>query len=417
MDQIVKVLILTQYYPPEMGAPQARLHELAVRLSQAGHEITVLTAMPNYPTGKIFRGYRGRVFKTEMVDGIKVHRVPVFPTKSASPVLRLLCYSSFAAASFIAGILVARRSQLILTESPPLFLAPTGVFLKYIKRAKLVFNVSDIWPDILVRMGVGSNGFLIKCLEALESFAYRNSNVVALTNPGAMHQINDRFPEVATTVISNGVDTKMFSPAKSSTHARMKHSVSKDQFLVIYCGLHGLAQGLETVLGAAKILESDPRIRILFVGDGPVKEKLVSRAEDEALKNVLFSDRIPKSEIAELVASADLSLVPLACELPGTMPSKVYEALASGTPPIVTKGCEAEHLVNCHNSGRTFEPGDPESLARVILELIRDPVELRRVRDNAIQLSRRFDRDKIAGETEQIIRAIAFDGDLPNVIW
>lgn len=413
----MKILIITQYFPPEVGAPQARLYELAVRLMEKGHEVTVLTAMPNYPTGRVFDAYRGKWRLIEDIDGIKVVRTALFASKSARTIPRLLSYLSFALSSVGLGIWGLGRHDVAVVESPPLFMAPSGWLVSKVVRAKPVFMVSDIWPDIIVRMGYATGRLNLKAMLWLERWAYRHYKVVALTNPGAMNQIAARFPDVKTTVISNGVDTAFFSPRFRSESIREALGASPETFLVGYCGLHGLAQGLEAVVDAARLLDARSDIQMVMIGDGPVKDDLRQRADALGVSNLRFLERRPKSEMPAVLASCDAMLVPLNARMPGTMPSKVYEALAAGTPPIVAKGCEGDTLISEFGCGVTFEPLDGNELATAILSLADDRSGLQRMSERCVDLAKRFDRDEIANRTARILEAIAADEPTPEVTW
>lgn len=413
----MRLLIFTQYYPPEMGAPQARLYELARRLRDKGHEITVLTAVPNYPTGKVFDGYRWKLRKTETMDGIRVIRTCIWPSKSSRTLPRLLSYMSFVFSSVLLGIWGLGRQDVVLFESPPLFIVPAGLLIGKLTRGRIVMNVSDIWPDIIVRMGHTTGGLALKMMFWLEKFGYEHSDVVALTNPGAAAQVKERFPHVQVTVISNGVDTSFFRPELRSDEIRASLGAGPDDFLVGYCGLHGLAQGLEVVVGAADLLRDRPNIKIVMVGDGPTKDNLVAMARAKNLPNLTFYPHRPKKEMPALLASCDASLVPLLSRLPGTMPSKVYEALSATTVPIVAKGCEGDTLVSQFNAGKTFEPMDAKELAAAILDLVDHPDDVRRIRENCKQLAKRFDRNVIAERTNAILEALAEGKPLPEVSW
>lgn len=413
----MRLLIVTQYFPPEMGAPQARLYELARRLQRKGHEITVLTAMPNYPTGRVFDGYRRRLRCTEDLDGIRVVRTWIYPSNSASTLPRLLSYASFVASSVLLGMWDLGRQDVVLFESPPLFLVPSGLVIGRATGARTIMNVSDIWPDIIVRMGHTTGGPFLKAMFWLEKFGYEHSDVVALTNPGAAAQIDERFASVRTTVISNGVDTTFFRPELRSEEVRASVGASEGDFLAGYCGLHGLAQGLEAVVDAAERLRDRPRIRFVLIGDGPTKARLVAAAREKGLENIAFLDRRPKSEMPAIVASCDVSLIPLLTRLPGTMPSKFYEALAAGTPPVAAAGCEAEPLIRKYDVGRVFEPLDGEDLAAQVADLADRPDELAGMRKRCRELARRFDRDTIAEQTDAILRAVAERRPLPDVTW
>jgi glycosyltransferase involved in cell wall biosynthesis len=413
----MRILIVTQYFPPEMGAPQARLSELAVRLQDKGHAVTVLTAMPNYPTGRIFPGYRGKLRCREVVQKISVVRTTLYPSNSARSLPRLASYLSFAASSLALGTWGVGRQDVVLVESPPLFLAPSGWAIGRALKAKTVLMVSDIWPDILIRMGRPGESLGVRAMLWLERMAYRHFDVVALTNPGALQQIRSRFPGVAATVISNGVDTSTFSPALRNQEVRCRIGATDGEFLVGYCGLHGLAQGLDAVVHAAKRLQRESTIRFVLIGDGPVKQHLVSLAKELNVTNIRFFDPRPKKEMPSIVASCDAMLVPLVARLPGTMPSKIYEALASGTPAIVARGCEGETLVNQHRVGSTFEPMDGNGLARVIKELADDSGSRAPMRRQARELALRFDRDVLATRTERVLHAVVSGEPLPEVTW
>lgn len=413
----MRLLIATQYYPPEMGAPQARLSELATRLRDKGHTVSVLTAMPNYPTGKVFKGYRHKLWMQEEINGILVTRTWIHPSNSARALPRLLSYLSFVLSCICLGPWRLGRQDVVLFESPPLFLVPAGLLLGRFTGAKVIMNVSDIWPDILVRGGYATSGVFLKAMYWLEQFGYEHADVVALTNPGAMHQIEERFPHVRTTVISNGVDTGFFRPDLRSQQIRTSLGAGPGDFLVGYCGLHGLAQGLDVVIHAAERLRHQAKIKFFLMGDGPVKRHLLDLAASKKLNNVAFHDPRPKKEIPPILAACDVSLVPLVVRLPGTMPSKFYEALSAGVPAMVAKGCEAEPLVRKYNVGRAFEPTSDEEMAAGILELAQDPDQMASIRRNCVELAKRFDRNVIAEQTNQVLQSLADGKQLPAVSW
>jgi len=280
-----------------------------------------------------------------------------------------------------------------------------------------VMMVSDIWPDVVIRMGNVIGPRQARILERLEGFLYHRSSCVALTNPGAVEQVRSRFPDVTCSVISNGVDTEMFRPELRSEEIRREYGLKEGQFAAGYCGLHGLFQGLEVVVDAAKLLRDRSDIRFIMVGEGPTKETLIARAREAGLDNIVFYPRQPKSKIPGILASMDASLIPLAKSLPGTMPSKVYEALAAGVPIIITEGCEAEQLVRRYDVGRMFAAGDAKGLADLLVELASNPATAKRVSENALGLSRRFDRNTIAKRTDQLLRAVAAGQPVPEVLW
>ena len=362
--------ILSQYYPPEIGAPQARLSALARRLAEQGHEVHVLTAMPNYPKGRIYPGYGG-VLRSETLDGVNVLRTCVYPTKSAGMAKRLSNYLSFALSSAIAGAALLPRLDYLMTESPPLFLGLTGYFLARIKRSKWIFNVSDLWPDGVVRLGAVKNGRALRFAYALEAFCYRKAWLITGQSKGILENIRDRFPHLSTYHLSNGVDTNLFAPARRDDAIR-ERLLGNGSCLVMYVGLHGVAQGLEQVLDAAVELRDCEGLRFVLVGEGPEKEALIGRTQQLGLKNVRFENPVPARQVPSLLASADVVLVPLKMHLPGAVPSKLYEAMASGRPVLLAASGEPAAIVRESGAGAVVEPGDSAAMASALREFYID---------------------------------------------
>ena len=409
----MKITVLTQNFAPEMGATATRLYELTTRLAARGHSVTVITAMPNYPTGRVFEGYRGRLRVEEEISGVRVVRTWVRPSESAKPFPRLLSYLSFTSSSLVFGWRGLGRQDVVLFDSPPLFLVPAGLALGRITGGRVVMNVSDIWPDVAVRLRLPLGGPTLWFLRGLEKLGYKGSDAVVTPTPAARDQIAGRFPRVKSAVVSNGVDLGLFHPSLRSDEVRRSLGAGQDDFLVGYCGLHGLFQGLEVVVEAADRLRDHPGIRFVMVGDGPSKKSLVSLANDRGVTNLRFEDTVPRSVVASILASCDAAVVPLAAELPGTMPSKVYEALASGVPLIVSRGCEAEALVNEHGVGRAFTPLDSEELAALVVELADHSGGREEMSRWARELSLQFDLDQTASRAEAILMAVSSGEPIP----
>ena len=408
----LRILFLTQNFPPEMGAKAARLFELARRLAARGHDVRVITALPNYPTGKVFPEFRGRVRVEECMEGVQVVRTWLKPSNAAQPIRRLASYLTFVASSLLFGVRGMGRRDIVFVESPPLFLVLAGVLMGRIAKARIVMNVSDIWPETALRAGVATRGLPLMLMERLERFGYESSDLVTATTRRAGESIAGRFPQVATAVIPGGTDLELFRPERRSERIRESLGLGKGDFLVGYCGLHGLFQGLEVVVGAAQKLRGNPRIKFVLAGDGPTKKTLVELAAAARLENVVFLAPLPRAEVGELVASFDVALVPLAAELPGTMPSKVYETLACGVPLIVSEGCDAASLVTDHALGRAVRPRDVDALADAIIDLLGDSAERRRIRGEARRMSKRYDLDEVARHAEATFLALAGDGSV-----
>jgi glycosyltransferase involved in cell wall biosynthesis len=386
--------ILTQYYPPEIGAPQARLSNLADHFIKHGHEVYVLTAMPNYPQGRIYPGYGGLVGR-ERIGEVTVIRTYVYAATGLG-YRRLLNYFSFAFSSAIVGTWALPRMDYLITESPPLFLGLSGYVLSRMKRARWIFNVSDLWLDSAVQMGVIGNGLTLRAAQAMERFFYRKAWCVTGQSAEILTRIREECPVARLYHLSNGVDTEMFRPDINRNDIRSRLA-PPGSIIALYAGLHGYAQGLGQVLDAAIQLRDLANLQIVLIGDGPEKEGLLTRARSQGLANVRFLDAAPREQIPAMLASADIALVPLKDRLFGAVPSKLYEAMGSGVPVILMTGGEAEGIVNDTGAGITVSPGDVEALAAAIRRLATNPQERQQMghrgREAAVS---RFDRRAIA---------------------
>ena len=366
----MKIVVLTQYFPPEIGAAPNRLSALAQGLTNAGHKVTILTAMPNYPMGRYYPGYGGLV-RRENHNGSTVIRTFIYPAQSAGMVKRLLCYFSFVFSSVALGGLLLEEPDYILTESPPLFLGISGFLLSRWKRARWIFNVSDLWPESVVRLGALKPGLALRLSEWLEAFYYRHAWLVSGQSSEIVQNIKKRFPSVPTFYLPNGVDTQKFRPDCGTPEARALLS-SRPGCVVLYAGLHGLAQGLEQIIEAADQLRDDSSISFVLVGDGPVKRALVTEAEARGLTNIKFLDPVPQDQVPALVAAADIVLVPLKMHIPGAVPSKLYEAMSSGRALVAIASGEAADIVSRNKVGVVVAPGDTQGLTRSLLDLARN---------------------------------------------
>ena len=404
----LRILFLTQNFPPEIGAKAARLYELARRLAARGHDVRVITAMPNYPTGRVFDGFRGRVRVEERIEDVGVVRTWIKPSNSVHALPRLFSYLTFVSTSLLFGMRGMGRRDIVFIESPPLFLVPAGLVIGRIAKARIVMNVSDVWPATALNV-IEMPRISLKVLQRLERLGYEKSDLVTATTRKSSESIASRFPHVATAVIPGGTDLELFRPARRSDRLRKSLGLGEGDFLVGYCGLFGLFQGLEVVIGAAENLRDDPRIRFVLAGDGPTKTALVELATAARLDNVVFKDPMPREEVGELVASFDVALVPLAAEQPGRMPAKVYETLACGVPMIVCEGCEAAPLVTEHGLGRVVKPLDVDALADAITDLLGDRGELKRIGRSARQVSNRYDLEQVARGAEATFSALVAD--------
>jgi len=398
----MRILIITQYFPPETGAPQSRLYSLAHNLSDHGAIVSILTAMPNYPKMEVFTGYKGRLYKKEKDGPLIIFRSYIYVKKSPGSVSRLLNYFSFVISSLLVGSIKIAKQDIIICESPPLFLGLTAIFLKWKKNAKLVFNVSDLWPESVEKLGIIKNRYLLRRAYSIERRIYNKSTLVSGQTQGIVANIRARFPYVKTFWFRNGIDFAQFDISAENKEFRNKMGLSDSDFVLVYAGVLGHAQGLETVLYAAEKVKEYDYIKFFIIGDGPEKEALVQLAQKKNLQNVVFIANRPRNEIPSIIAGCDAYIVPLK-KLDlflGAIPSKLFEPLAMGKPIILGVDGEARDLfINQGKCGLYYEPEDSSSLEKCINTLANNRAMAKELGENGRNYVREnFDRSKIGDE-------------------
>jgi colanic acid biosynthesis glycosyl transferase WcaI len=373
----MRLVIHTQYYPPEMGAPQARLSDLAKRFVEHGHQVYVLTAMPNYPQGRVHSGYGG-LLRREEQDGASIIRTFIYPTKSVGAVRRLANYFSFVFSSLLIGAFFLPKVDFVLTESPPLFLGISGWILSRLKGARWILNISDLWLESLRTFGVLRDRSLVdRVLRGMTLFLYRKAWLVTGQSEEIVTEIQRQVPSIRIYHLSNGVDIHSFHPKKRDEAIR-QHYLRDGEVGFVYAGLHGFFQGLDQIIVAADCLRDEP-VRFLFFGEGSEKEALVKMAQDRQLKNVDFHEPIPKDHVATILASMDVAIVPLKKEIRGSVPSKIYEAMSSNIAVLLVANGEARQIVEKTGAGIAVNPGDIDGLTRAVRKLASQPAECARM--------------------------------------
>ena len=405
----MKLLILTQYYPPEIGAPQNRLHELAVRLKKEGVDVEVLTAMPNYPKMEVFEKYKDGSIREEEIEGVKVYRSKIYVSKSKSILPRLLNYFSFVWTSYWRGRKLDQY-DFLMVESPPLFLGYSAMRLSKKLKAKMIFNVSDLWPESAEKMGVVNNKQLLGLAYRLEKKCYHRARLVTGQTQGIVDNIEERFPSVNTFWLPNGVDVNFYQPDKIETaDFRERAGLKETDVVFFYGGILGHAQGLSVVLEAAKKVESNDRIKIVLQGAGPEKEDLLALKEKLNLSNVVFMPPVEKSQMPSILKSVDVALVPLRKLdiFQGAIPSKIFEALAMKKPLLLGVDGEARtHFIEKAEAGKFFEPENVDDLAKNLIQMANNPEELTQMGERARSyVSENFNRDNIAQKFYDALRS------------
>lgn len=375
----MRFLFLSQYFPPEIGAPSVRLGALVRELKRRGHEVEVVTAMPNYPTGSIFPNYRGKLYLRESWEDIPIHRAWLYPAVGGG-LKRMLSYVSF---TLMASLLIwkARKPDFIFVESPPLFLGLTGWMASRVWGVPMIFNVADLWPDAVRAFGILREGPLLRVAYRLESWIYRQAQFInAVTNGIKDTLIHVKeVPKERILFLPNGVDTNIFKPVEPDEGLRQALGLEGKR-LVLYAGNHGLAHGLDVALQAACLLrESPPTVQFLFVGDGSEKQRLMKMAEEMGCNNVTFLSPVPPERLNKLYGLASVALVTLKPDPlnEGARPSKLFPAMATATPILYSGSGEGAKLVNAAGAGIVVPPGDPKALAEALLYLLENQTDAR----------------------------------------
>lgn len=404
----MKLLVLTHYYPPDTGAASNRISDLTERLAAFGHEVTVLAPMPSYPEGRILDGYRRKLLIEERSQNVKIVRIWNYATKSEKISRRLLNYFTFVCSSVLGAWFKVKRQDIVFVASPPLFLGIAGWVLKSCWKAKMVFNVSDLWPRSAVELGVIKNSHAIQIASALESAMYKQSDLITGQTQGIVADIRQR---TTTPVLlwTNGIDPAIMLPTKAREISRESLGFKTEDFVVGYAGLHGLAQGLGSVLAAAEHVKKEKGIKFVFFGDGPERKSLINTAKHKFLENVQFFPNQPRARMPEIMGMLDAALVPLRrLDLfKGALPSKMFEAMGAGVPVIVSVEGEAKELVERSGGGIAIAPEDPQALSDAILFLRDNPSLRQRMGYSGRQfVSAHYDRRSIAQTVEKALAGL-----------
>jgi colanic acid biosynthesis glycosyl transferase WcaI len=370
----MKFLMLTQYFPPEIGGAQTRLLATAVELKRLGHDVEVVTALPNYPRGKFYPGYEQRIYMREVFEGITIRRVWVYPAMGGG-LQRLLNYASFTFMSLFA-LLISHRPDYIFVESPPLFLGIPACVAGFFWGAPFIFNVADLWPDIIVEGGFLKNGTLFRMLKQLEQWIYRRAGYVNAVTEGMRDTLvrEKHVPIEKVLFLPNGADTIHYQLRSPDVCLKARLGLEGKQ-IVLWAGTLGHAHGLNYVLDAAKLLEPERDIHFLFVGDGSARPELALQCERLNLHNVTFLDPVAIELLPpyySIAACGLASLLPIPL-YDGARPSKIFPILASGKPVLFVGKGETARLIQEAQAGIVVAPKDPQALADAVLLLANQP--------------------------------------------
>lgn len=367
----MKILFLTENFPPETNAAATRVYERAIYWIKSGHEVTIVTCAPNFPEGVLFDGYQNSWYRMEDMSGIKVIRVKTYISANRGVVRRSLDFLSFGFMGFIAGIFQP-RPDIVSATSPQFFAAVAGWAIAVSRRLPFVFELGDLWPNSIVAVGAIKKGFLLSLVEKFELFLYRRSTrIAALTNAFKNNLIIRGIDGDKIDVVLNGVDLPRYAP-QMRDQILAKEWRLQNKFVIGYVGTHGMAHGLNNVLNAAEILKENDHIRFLLAGAGAERDMLFEDARQRALSNIVFMPMQPKEKMPAVWSLCNVALVhlkdnPVFAEV---IPSKIFEAMAMGLPILLAvPDGEARQIMDRHTAGVWVPPGDAQALACAVQRL------------------------------------------------
>ena len=404
----LKILFLTDNFPPEGNAPATRTYEHAKHWVVAGHAVTVITGAPNFPEGELFEGYKNHWHAVEDMDGIKVVRVKTYITANEGVLRRTVDYLSFMVTSFMAG-LFQPRPDVIIGTSPQFFTVCSAWMLSVFKWRPFVFELRDLWPASIGAVGAMREGFLLRTLECLELFLYREAAaVVSVTESFKKDLVGRCIDDGKIHVIRNGVEAGMYSSRERDVELAGQYEL-EGKFVVGFLGTHGMAHGLSSVLDAAQAMRDREDIVFLFVGSGAYRERLLEKAGELGLKNVRLVDRQPKEMMPQFWSLCDVSLITLKDDplFSTVIPSKIFESMGMGLPIVISlpEG-EATQLVEDCEAGITIEPENPEALKNIILRLNGDDELMGRLARSSAGSAAKYSRKEMAGKMVEVLESI-----------
>lgn len=404
----MRILFLTDNFPPEVNAPANRTYEHCKEWVKLGADVTVITCFPNFPKGKVYVGYKNKWKSEEIIDGIKVIRVWSYISANEGFVKRILDYFSYALTSFLAGIFI--KTDLIVATSPQFFTALAGSFLSFFKRKKWVMEVRDLWPESIVAVGAMKKGSIIRFFEWLELRLYKSATHIVVVTDAFKQKICDRgINSNKISVFKNGVNLELYKSSPKNIDLLKKHKIGVEKIIIGYIGTHGMAHGLSFIIECVKELEClSPNLFFLFLGDGAEKKKLISLAKELNLSNILFLDSVAKSEVVEYLNITDVALVNLkkSDTFLTVIPSKIFEAAAMKKPMLLGLEGETKGIIEKYGAGICFEPENKKDFIASVNKITANKELYSKIQNGCEVLSKDFDRKKIASLMLEKMRSI-----------
>ena len=392
----MKILFLTDNFPPEVNAPASRTFDHCREWAKNGDEVTVITCAPNFPQGKVYPGYKNKFWQEERIEGIRVIRVWSYIVANKGFLKRTLDFISYSVSSFFAGLFV--KSDLIVATSPQFFTALSGRALSFWKRTPWVMEVRDLWPESIKTVGAMKDNAFIRHFEWQEKRCYKSAKkIVVVTDSFRKKLIERGIPSEKIAVVKNGVDRSLFIPQQKDTELISKLKID-GKTVIGYIGTHGMAHKLDFIIQtASKLKDTNPEYHFLFIGNGAEKEKLLKLKVDLMCDNVTMLDSVPKAEVKNYISILDVCLINLRKSdlFTTVIPSKIFENAAMEVPILMGVEGEAKEIVEHYTAGICFEPENEEDFVDK-LKIVTNPENQKAFKEGCKELAIDFDRKKLA---------------------
>ena len=410
----MRILFLTHYFPPEGNAPAARTWDHCVRWAREGHDVTVITCIPNLPDGEAYDGFQSTWRnQQEVIEDVTVIRVWSWLAPNRGVFRRSCHYASYVFSAVRTGLFL-KRPDVVIATSPHLLCGYAGLFLHWLRRVPFVLEIRDLWPESIAVVGAMQRGCLYRVLELMEVRLYKSATHIVTVTDAMRDEIAAKAPVAQRlSVVPNGVDLDMFAPADSTLN-RQSTPENPRQFVLAYIGTVGLAHGLEIVVESVDILRQRGRddIRVLIVGDGAVRHDLEQMVQERGLADrIRFTGRVDRQEVPQIMATSDAMLIHLLRDdlFRTVVPSKVFEAMAMNRPVLMGVPGESSDLIERSQAGLFFESGSAESLVEQLLRLVDDSSLYARLSNGFARqsIAQSYNRDRLAEQLWQILKNVA----------
>ena len=400
----MRILFLSDNFPPEVNAPASRTFDHCREWVKAGAEVTVVTCAPNFPQGKVYPGYKNKLWQTEMMDGIRVIRVWTYMVPNKGFIKRTLDYISFSVTGFLAALFV--KTDVIVATSPQFFTALAGRTLAWWKRRPWVMEVRDLWPESIKTVGAMNDSVFIRYFEWQEKRCYRSAKKIVVVTDSFKRTLTSRGIDPAKIeVVKNGVNKALFTPRPKDEALKAQLGLA-GKTVIGYIGTHGMAHKLDFILQSAKKLEDNPNLHFLLIGGGAMKDSLLKLKDELGCTNVTMLDSVMKEEVARYISILDVCLINLKKSplFTTVIPSKIFENAGMGIPILMGVEGEAEDIISQYGAGLCFEPENFDDFKQKLTALL-EPATYAKCKEGCRNLADNFDRKLLAANMLKVIES------------